>query len=316
MLGQRIHRHPRLRPAHGHDHLFTDIAPGGAGASARLLALLYEQYADNIESAPAQYLHFRRLVKTIVGEDDPRRLRAIAGDVLQRVRAAYVCCFEPSAPYQRQLAAFWAHPAFLTQMLRARAALITDLQAHAEAARARQAQLARLHDCLAAPLDIEGDTLLALIRQMQPDDWHEMVLRWNWDHGITELEWITAHPACDRATALAAYCAGGPGRIATRWQKPAYETGRWDYGGFVRAVAARLENGFYMNAALGLGVPTPTLETYATEMAAARATRESPWQISNDALTHPGRAHAPKYTLHNGEAHFHYEYWRAHLAKR
>ena len=148
---------------------------------------------------------------------------------------------------------------------------------------------------------------------MKPDDWHEIVLDWNWDYGVTELEWITSRPDCDRATALAAYCAGAPSRIAPRRDKPAHESGRWDYGGFVRAVAARLENGFYMNAQLGLELPPRTMDAYAQEIIAARATRESPWQIPDGLLSHPGRAKA-RYGLIDGAIRFKYDYWLAEIA--
>jgi len=313
MLGKLIHRHPRPTPGDAHDHLFADIAPGSATASARLLSILYEQYAD-AEAPPPQYTHFRALVKTIIGDDHPRRLRGLSGEMLQRVRAAYVCCFEPHAAHQRQLSANWADPAFLDLLTQTRAALINDLGAHAQAEAARRAYLSRWRECRASPLDISGDTILALLEQMGPDDWHEIVLGWNWDHGITELEWITSRADCDRATALAAYCAGAPSRIALRWEKPAFEAGRWDYGGFVRAVAARLENGFYVNASLGLHLPARTMETYAREIARARGCGESPWQLPDGLLTHAGRAHAPRYTLSNGAIHFHYDHWLAHIA--
>lgn len=313
MLGKLIHRHPRAAGG-APDHLFGDIAPGSATASARLLSIIYEQYAG-AEAPPPQYAHFRALVKEIVGEDHPRRLRGLVGDMLQRVRSAYVCCFEPTEKHVRQLAAHWADPAFVAQLMRTREALIKDLTRHAEAAAAQQAYLSRWRECQATPLDLDGDTLLAQIKQMGPDDWHEIVLAWNWDHGVSELEWITSQPTCDRATALAAYCGGAPSRIALRWEKPAYETGRWDYGGFVRAVAARLENGFYMNAAFALPLPARTLGAYAQEIAAARSTGESPWQIPDSLLAHEGAAHAPRYALHNGAIHYHYDYWLAHIAR-
>lgn len=314
MLGHLIPRGLRGAPAHTHDHLFTDVAPGSATASARLLSVIYEQYQDAPEAAPPQYTHFRALVKALLDDDHPRRLRALSGEALQRVRAAYVCCFEPSAAHVKQLASYWADPAFMAQLVRTRENLVADLHACAEAQAAQRAYLARLEECQAAPIDLQGETPLALIQQMGPDDWHEIVLNWNWDHGITELEWITAQHICDRATAIAAYCAGAPSKIATRWAKPAYEHGRWDYGGFVRAVGARLENGFYMNADLGLTLPAQTMSAYAREIAVARGIGVSPWLVPDGLLEHHGRAHAPKYAITNGRVHYHYDHWLA--AKR
>lgn len=315
MLKTLLNRSARPQPGHAHDHLFADLAPGSAHASARLLSVIYEQYAEGKAPAP-QYLYFRRLVKVAVRDDSPRRLRGLSGTPLARMRAAYVCCFEPHASFARQLALWWTDPVFLALLLRTRDALIKDLTAHAAAEKARQKYLARLAECRATPIPLGGDTLLDQIKQMSGDDWHEIVTAWNWDHGVTELEWITAHPMCDRATALYAYCMGEPSRIATRWHKPSYESGRWDYGGFVRAVAARLEGGFYINAELGLALNAPAAARFEQEIALARSTGHNPWQLPDGLVTHPGRAHAPTYALSQGEAHYHYAYWLAHVAER
>jgi len=309
-----LNRAARPMPAHEHDHLFTDIAPGSAHASARMLAVLYEQHTRD-DAAPPQYKHFRRLVQALVRDVSPRALRGLSGKALDKMRAAYVCCFEPHEPYARQRASFWADPALLAQLMLARDALIKDLEIHAAEEARRRAQLRTMIECRAAPIDLCGVSLLALIKQMSPDDWHEIVLNWHWDHGVTELEWITAHPECDRATALYAYCLGEPSRVALRANKPSYEHGRWDYGGFVRAVAARLENGFYMNAALKLELGPETAARFAAEMARARASKESPWQLEPALLNHPGRPHQPKYTLHHGAVHYHYDYWMAREAR-
>src|SRR5690606_3108858 len=82
-------RSARPGPGHLHDPLFADIAPGSANASARLLSVLYEQYTEADAPAP-QYAHYRRMVRAIVGGDDPRMLRGLTGKALQRIRAAYV----------------------------------------------------------------------------------------------------------------------------------------------------------------------------------------------------------------------------------
>jgi len=81
-------------------------------------------------------------------------------------------------------------------------------------------------------------------------------------------------------------------------------------------VAARLENGFYVNAALVLTLPARTMEAYEREIAAARGAGVSPWQLPDGLLAHPGRAPAPRYGLHNGAICYNYDYWLAHLADR
>jgi hypothetical protein len=52
------------------------------------------------------------------------------------------------------------------------------------------------------------------------------------------------------------------------------------------------------------------------EIETARATGESPWQLTTDLVTHPGRPHRPKYTLADGQVRYHYDYWLEHVAPR
>jgi hypothetical protein len=151
---------------------------------------------------------------------------------------------------------------------------------------------------------------LGLIQRMAPDDWHEIALHWDWNDGIETLDWITSQHECDRATAVFVLCAGKPGDVATRRERRGD-----DHGGFVRDVAARLENGFYPNAELGLQLTMRQRQAFEAELATARATGVSPWRLPDDLLTHEGkREHRPKYAVTGGRIHYQYEYWLEHLA--
>ena len=160
-------------------------------------------------------------------------------------------------------------------------------------------------------LDIEGATRLALIRQMNPDDWHEIVRRWKWDYGHAEIEWITLQRHCDRATALYALCSLRPTRFAAQNAGADQKL-----EGFVCALASRLENGFYPNAEFALDLTMRQYDTFSREITALRATGRSPWRIPSDLLDHSGtRAPAPRYTIEDGRVQFHYEYWLRHVAR-
>ena len=162
-----------------------------------------------------------------------------------------------------------------------------------------------------AGVDIDGETRLDLIQQMSPDDWHEIVLNWNWDHGVAELDWITARRDCDRATALTTFCAGKPGKHATHTAGVHEQK----FGGFVRTLGSRLENGFYPIADLKLEFSMRKRWTLEQELETARATGQSPWRLPEGLLDHPGvRSHQPKYAITDGRLHYHYEYWLAHVA--
>jgi Domain of unknown function (DUF4274) len=298
----------------GQDHLFAPI-PGGLGGSTRLLASIYNVYRNALPDEPITpaHKHFGALVDDTLGLGAPG-LDAINGLDLKRVRSAYVCCFEPTEHFQPDLSQWRYDAEFKDKLLETRARLIEELTPYVAEERAQRAHLSRFWECMETPVDIAGASLMQLIQQMSPDDWHEIVLRWNWDHGVDELDWITRQPDCDRATAAYALCRGNPDFVATR-PKPAEHRGRWDYSGFVLALASRLENGFYVTADLSLDLNMTARAAFSQRIAAARATGVSPWQLPGDLLTYPGvRAHRPKYTLCDGSVHFHYEYWLDHVA--
>lgn len=191
--------------------------------------------------------------------------------------------------------------------------LVADLMPLAAAESARRAHFSRWKECLAAPLDIEGDTLLCLIRQMAPDDWHEIVLEWDWNWGVAELEWITSQRSCDRATALFVLCSGAPGEVATQRARREED----DRAPFVRDLAARIEGGFYPIAEFGLDLPMRRRRAFEAELATARATGVNPWQIPAELISFEGkRRHQPKYAVSDRCAHHAYEYWLQHLASR
>lgn len=294
-------------PATAHDHLFTTFAPEGAPPS--VLNAIYHQYRDAMpdEVVPPQHLHFRALVDRIIGAN----WRRLDGIELRRVSSAYVTCFERAEAFEFQLALWRVDPEFRRLLTETREQLIAELIPLAAAESARRVYFSRWKECLAAPLDIEADTLLGLIRQMSPDDWHEIALHWEWNSGTTELEWITAQRTCDRTTAIFVLCCGSPADVATHRERrdDAY------HGAFVRELAARLENGFYLNAEFGLDLPMRQRLAFEAELEVARATGVSPWQLPTELLTYDGRrSHKPKYAVSQRQAHYHYEYWLEHIA--
>ena len=309
MLGSLLSRLVQQQPpGDAFDHLFTPYAPNGA--PAQVLADICRQYAGALadEMVPPQHKRFRALVDAITGAD-PLALNRLDGLTLKRVTSAYVACFERFEPYQFQLTLWRNDPDFRAALVDAREKVIAGLSDAAAAEHARRRHYSRWNECLAAPLDIRGDSVLDLVRKMQPDDWHEIALRWTWDHGLAELNWITSQRDCDRATAVFVLCKGEPGEIATRASN--------GHAGFVRAVAARLENGFYPRAELGLDLCRRDRDAFQRQLDIARATGESPWQLPEGLIDDPGvRRHAPRYSISDGQLHWCYEHWLAHRADR
>lgn len=309
MLADFVHRLARPLAGPANDRLFTPFAP--EGAPAQVLSAIYHKHADALpdEDVPPQHHHFRILADAIMG---PLQgcMRKLDGMTLRRVNSAYVTCFEQHEAFAFQLS-LWREESDFRQLLQgARQRVIEDLLARANEETARAAYYERWEECLAAPLPLRGERLLDQLPQMSPDDWHEIALNWDWRAGVKALNWITAQRRCDRATAVYILCAGKPGAVATH-------TGSLAHAGFVRTVAARLENGFYPTADLALRLPMRTRAEFVRELAVARATRESPWQLDDDLIHHPGvRDHAPRYTLVEGQVRYHYDHWLAHVAPK
>lgn len=51
------------------------------------------------------------------------------------------------------------------------------------------------------------------LRVRQPDDWHRLALGWNWDHGLTPMQWIVTQTECDKATALHVFWLSAPDTV-------------------------------------------------------------------------------------------------------
>jgi hypothetical protein len=295
-------------PASAHDHLFSTFAPDGA--PPQVLNTIYHQYRDAMpdEVVPPQHVHYRALVDHIIG----RNWRRLDGAELRRVSSAYVTCFERSEAFEFQLALWRVDPEFRRLLVETRDQVIAEMMPLAAAESARRAHFSRWKECLAAPLDLEAGTLLGQIRQMTPDDWHEIALRWDWNWGVAELEWITRQRECDRATAVFALCSAGPSEVARLRTRQDDDDLR---SPFIRALAARVEGGFYPNAEFGLALPMRQRLAFEAELAAARATGASPWQIPDELISFEGRrAHEPRYSISDGRVHFEYGFWLRNLA--
>jgi hypothetical protein len=301
MLAKLLTRLVQPAPGRDYDHLFTPFAPNGA--SAHLLGTLFHQYASAPpdEPPPPQHKHYRAFVLELIHINGGKR------PPTEWLNAAYITCFERDDAYQVLLKVWRNDRSFCARLTQVRHRVIEDLAAAHRAELKRRAHYSRWRECLAAPLDIEGGALRDLLKQMAPDDWHQIGLTWDWNDGIADLEWIASQRSCDRATAVYILCSGWPGDIATGKARP--------HAAFVRDVAARLESGFYLKAEFALDLTVRRRLAFEAQLHAARATGESPWQIDAHILDHEGlRSPAPKYAVTNGCAHYHYEYWIERMA--
>lgn len=50
--------------------------------------------------------------------------------------------------------------------------------------------------------------LLEWLEQQSPDDWHAIIINWNYDSNNAALKWIISHPECDMGTAIQLFLIG------------------------------------------------------------------------------------------------------------
>lgn len=299
-----------IQPGRAYDHLFADYAPNGAPPS--VLRALYRKYEEALpdEFVPPQHKHFRALVQQYLVASG-QSIDGLPGGGQKRIYSAYAACFERYETYAFQLSLWRNDHSYRYALIEARRKVVEEIIAWRASEEERRLYNQRWKECAAAPLDLAGDSALTLIKQMAPDDWHEIALNWRWCDGVNELNWMTSQRECDRATAVYLLCFGAPGDVAANHRDEG------DKHAFVRALAARLEGGFYPNAELRLTLSQRSRRTFENELARARATSESPWQLPADLLDHTGvRHHAPRYTVCDGRIRYHYDYWLNHLAPR
>lgn len=320
MLGNPFSRAPSSLPSSVHDHLF-DVRETqkqyGPYPPALVLVL---QYTCNLPPAypdedpqPSQHKHYQALVHHILdtfGRAPTGQFEDSIKKNLRHIQSAYICCFERSREFQIEIASC-KDRRFRNVLLEHRKRLIADLIPEQARLKEQQKRMSRRCECRAAPLDIVGEARLDLIKQMGPDDWHEVLLTWNWGYGISELEWITSQPECDRATAVHALHLSNVDEAAKHAQKYPSGSDGWD---FAWRLACRLQDGFYAKAELKVVGSMRELASFQRAFGEARAVGRYPWMVSDDLFLREGRKHTPKYTNSDDRIEWFYDYWLDNLA--
>lgn len=310
------------------DHIQDDLITSGSHAyehgdmanySAARIWLSYsttypfkDRYPNGRDLDP-EHRHFHALLHDIVQPESFVLGAPAIAPHLRKVQAAYVCCYGRAALFREQLAMFRFN-SFRDVLIDARRRLMADLVPHRAILRAHRQRMSRLRECWAAPLDISGATAIDVLRQMTPDDWHEIALTWNWDAGVEALDWITSQPTCDRATAMviltranleqvAEYSADGPPRDS-EWR-------------FCWNLAERILSGAFTRRELLFGVGASEIAYMKQALTRARATGRHPWLLPDSLLDQGSRRHQPRYTTEESRKPpigWQYDYWLDHVA--
>ena len=82
-----------------------------------------------------------------------------------------------------------------------------------------------------------------IVLEAEPEDWHRVMIDWNWDNDTLIPAWISRSPRCDRATALQVFWWGQPEDTLERTGDRSREAGN-DME-FLDDIRARWRAGFY-----------------------------------------------------------------------
>jgi Domain of unknown function (DUF4274) len=94
-----------------------------------------------------------------------------------------------------------------------------------------------------------------------PEEFHALMLSWNWDYGIVEPEMILDHPDCDKGTAILMYFLGGAGyhrQFSSREEVPDVNIESYD---FIMKARAALEADNFASVRMTFD-PTEYLDDY------------------------------------------------------
>lgn len=321
MLGNLLSR-TQLRRLPDNHHEFDVIFREGTfpfGISAEfLLACTYGQYrGSDRDSVPVAYKYYSKFVEDILKDAKADKFEGLSDRHWWLLRSAHACCYERSQAFTHVLQNT-RDPWFAKRLVDTRLQLLPERAAEWGERERRRVHYRRRSECMEASLDITGATDADLLQQMTPDDWHQIVMNWNWDNGVSVLSWITSQPTCDRGTAAIAFFRGDPCHYAASSEPPQrHSDPAWDYGGFIYALAGRLESGFYAKSELAPFQKERGIrqEYYQNSLEVLRATGRSPWLLPEDLISRPAvRVHTPKYDVNEGRFYFHYEYWLKHIA--
>lgn len=101
--------------------------------------------------------------------------------------------------------------------------------------------------------DENNAALIEWMARRGPDDWHRVALSYNWDNGLSPLEWIVTRPTCDRATALVVFWMTEPdarlGYASPSDAKADHAESEWR---LVKLIADRWRAGAYARSEIAL----------------------------------------------------------------
>jgi hypothetical protein len=168
------------------------------------------------------------------------------------------------------------------------------------------------------PVDIHGKNNLELIKQMSPDDWHEIFSHWNWHNrprGI--LHWAISNPRLDRATAVHIFFNGDPVGFVSSDSKYGNDLQFQQHLRFLATLSDKLRTGFYPSHNLKLAITSRDRATWETKLKALIELNNPIYSVPNDVLNDNEKSiHSPKYEWNeqNDEIVYEYKYWLKNIA--
>lgn len=306
MLDRLFSRRP---PGPEHDRLFRRVEGIPSHLPAETLGAVWGIAIQSVNSganAPRD-VHFKKLVDWLHAQFPD----GMTGQYLRRYQTAYICCYDTYAIFAEELRVWQRDNVFRDLLVRTRHELLSALIE--EDQRFQDYQRTNRHpECWATPIDLPGETVLDQVKQMSRDDWHEIALTWNWDHGCEVLAWITAQPDCDLATAVWVLFHTNAGDVAQYWDHGHHD----GVAVMSREIVERIGTGFYRRADFSVG--EMKRDWVDREIARLHAKGVAPWTSVPadlfDRVSANGK-HQPKYTSVDPKIVYAYDYWLQNLAR-
>jgi hypothetical protein len=133
---------------------------------------------------------------------------------------------------------------------------------------------------------LDGQRMIAWLKQRGPDDWHFVGSNLNWDTSMEVIQWILDQKDCDKATAAMMFWLSSPDYFLAFPNREALAADRYasvNIGNFdfTRKLVDRWNSGFYTRSNIAYAPLSHVVENY-RRTEAQYAANGLPWTVGDD----------------------------------
>lgn len=274
----------------------------------------WQSFKDGNNTLDPRSIVLGREIERILLEYRVARLEDLKSDQVDEACLAYICCYFSKKHFKKALKAI-DNKGVSDHFVCVRGEIVDLARVYDAAQRARIAYYNRMNECRDTPIDITGDDQIVLLNQMSPDDWHDIVINWNWDFGSVLCHWVVSQSQCDRATAVYTLFAVDPLYVLQRRESGNPDVSGMDIYGLVDKIFANIKSNYYSKHDFSLNMNEKALKAAKRQLEEIARLGNPAWVLSSDILSRTGKTpHNPKYSSEDGQIQYHYDYWLKHIA--